>query len=128
MLPPRSYLDSPVQDYQEKALQDLVDEMLHVAGLENSHRQNFIPFLILCQHPNGGSTKRIPFRRERCYPGYLDTSIERTESPVIQRLCQELAGKLYEPLEMHINKKLMTFLNYVVLNLERASSRARRRR
>jgi hypothetical protein len=124
-----SYLYQPVTQHEEKDLRDLINEILHVSGLETLPEQNFVPFLIFCQNNRGHGAKRIPFRTSRAYPGYLETPIAKIQSEPILDLCGELAGVIYESLEFHRNRKLMAFLNHVVLTLDRrARSPVKKRR
>ncbi len=50
----------------------------------------------------------------------------KIKSSAIQELCSELAAANHESLEMHMNRKLMTFLNYIVRVLDRKPARRRR--
>jgi hypothetical protein len=119
------YLDRPLSEIGDADVQRLMQEMLHASGLQNAS-QNFVPFLILCQHPGGAGSDRIPFHISRTHPGFLETRIDKITSSSIHQLCKDLAGLIYEPLEMHSNRKLMTFLNHVVRVLERRGNRRRR--
>lgn len=102
--------------------------MLDASGLQTGTSQNFVPFLDLCLHPGGGGTHRIPFHPNRTRPGFLETRIEKLHSHSVAQLCQELAAVIYEPLEMHINRKLMTFLNHFNLSLKRTATKLGRKR
>jgi hypothetical protein len=121
------YLTLPVAEIDDKDFAQLVQEMIHASGIQLV-TQSFVPFLISCQHPDGGGTARIPFRPARTFPGLLETRIDKITSNSIQELCQEVAATIDESLEMHANTKLMTFLIYVVRALEKKSKRSRRRR
>ena len=78
-------------------------------------------------HPMGASSPRVPLHPLRTRPGYLETKIEQLGSTCILKLCEELATVIREPLEMHVNRKLMTFFNNVVRQLETQSKRTKRR-
>jgi hypothetical protein len=123
------YLDQPIEKLiAEEDLSQLLQELTDASGIE--HRAlplHFVPFLNLCEHPMGASSKLVPLHPLRTRPGYLETQIEKLGSASISKLCEELAAVIHEPLEMHVNRKLMTFFNHVVRQLERQSKRTKRR-
>jgi hypothetical protein len=121
------YLDRPVSQFEDEDIGRLIDEMLHASGI-GSTSQNFVPFLISCQHPGGAGTVRVPFHLNRTRPGFLETRLDKISSQTIQQLCGEVAAVIGEPLEMHINRKLMTFLNHVVRSPDRQAKRTARNR
>jgi hypothetical protein len=121
------YLDRPVSHIEDEDIGQLIDEMSHASGIGSAF-QNFVPFLISCQYPGGAGTVRVPFHLNRTRPGFLETRLDKIPSRAIQQLCGELAAIIHEPLEMHINRKLMTFLNHVVRSLEQQGKRIGRKR
>ena len=80
-----------------------------------------------CCYPFGYGTKRQPLHPARAYPGYLEQRIDRIASEEIRKLCRELAIAVNQGIEMHENKKLMTFLNFAVRELEKMGNRTRKR-
>jgi hypothetical protein len=114
--------------YGEEDLSQLLQELTDASGVE--HRGvalPFLPFLIFCMQPLGAGSPRVPLHPRQTRPGYLKTKIEKLGSASILRLCEELATVIRESLEMHVNRKLMTFLNHVVRQLEKQSKRTIRR-
>lgn len=112
----------------EEDISQLLQELTEASGI--SHRGvalHFLPFLIWCMHPMGGSSPRVPLHPRQTRPGYLETKIDKLDSGSILRLCEELATVIREPLEMHVNRKLMTFFNHVVRQAEALSKRTKRR-
>lgn len=86
---------------------------------------HFLPFLIFCMHPMGAGSPRVPLHLLQTRPGYLETKIDKLGSASILKLCDELAAVIREPLEMHVNRKLMTFFNHVVRKAETQSKRTK---
>jgi hypothetical protein len=123
------YLDQPIGELMaEQDLAQLLQELTDASDIE--HRDlplHFVPFLIFCQHPMGASSPRVPLHPRRTRPGFLETRIEKLGSVSILKLCEELAAVIREPLEMHVNRKLMTFFNHVVRQLAKQSKRTKRR-
>jgi hypothetical protein len=124
------YLDQSVGKLTaEEDLSQLLQELTDASGIDHQGAAalHFLPFLIFCMHPMGASSGRVPLHPRRTRPGYLETKIEKLSSPRILKLCEELATVIHEPLEMHVNRKLMTFLNHVVRQAETQSKRTKRR-
>ena len=123
------YLDQPIGKLMaEEDFSQLLQELTDASGID--HRGvalHFLPFLIFCMHPMGASTPRVPLHPLITRPGYLETKIEKLGSASILKLCEELATVIREPLEMHVNRKLMTFFNHVVRQIETQSKRTKRR-
>jgi hypothetical protein len=123
------YLDQPIGDLiVDEDFAQLLQELTDASGVD--HRGlplHFLPFLIFCEHPMGASSRRVPLHPRQTRPGFLETRIEKLGSASILRLCDELAVVIREPLEMHINRKLMTFFNHVVRQLAAQSKRPKRR-
>jgi hypothetical protein len=124
------FLDSPVgQLAVENDFLQLLEELTNACGVD--HRSaatlHFLPFLNFCLHPMGGGSPCVPLHLRQTRPGYLETKIEKLGSSNILQLCEELAAVIREPLEMHVNKKLMTFFNLVVRQTKRQSKRRNRR-
>jgi hypothetical protein len=121
----RSIREIPIGEHTDPDILALLAELEHAAGVDTSSvkSQPFIPFLMLAVHPQGGGTKREPLHPSRTHPGFLETRIGRIESAEIQALCRELAAVIEQPLEMYINRKLMTFLNLVIRTLEKKARR-----
>lgn len=113
----------------EEDLSQLLQELTDASGVDHRGAAviHFLPFLIFCQHPMGAGSPRVPFHHLRTRPGYLETKIEKLGSASILKLCGELADVIREPLEMHVNRKLMTFFNYVVRRADAQSKRPKRR-
>jgi hypothetical protein len=112
----------------EEEFSQLLQELTDASGID--HRGlplHFLPFLIFCMHPMGASSRRVPLHPLRTRAGYLETKIEKLGSASMLKLCEELAAVIREPLEMHVNRKLMTFFNYVVRQVETQSKRTKRR-
>jgi hypothetical protein len=124
------YLDLQVGRLSaEEDFSHLLQELTDASGID--HRDStlhFLPFLIFCMHPMGAGSSRVPLHPLRTRPGYLETKIDKLGSARIVKLCEELAAVIREPLEMHVNRKLMTFFNYVVRKVEAQSKRTKRRR
>ena len=112
----------------EEDLSQLLQELTDASGVEpHGLPLHFLPFLIFCQHPMGASSPRVPLHPRQIRPGYLETRLEKLGSTSIPKLCEELAAVIREPLEMHVNRKLMTFFNHVVRQTGAPSKRAKRR-
>ncbi|HWM23282.1 MAG TPA: hypothetical protein VNP98_00535 [Chthoniobacterales bacterium] len=112
----------------EEDFSQLLQELTDASGID--HRGltlHFLPFLIFCMHPMGASSPRVPLHPLRTRPGYLETKIEKLGSASVLKLCEELATVIREPLEMHVNRKLMTFFNHVIRQVEIQSKRTKRR-
>lgn len=112
----------------EEDLSQLLQELTEASGID--HRGvalHFLPFLIFCMHPMGASSPRVPLHPLITRPGFLETKINKLGSASILKLCEELAAVIREPLEMHVNRKLMTFLNRVVREVETRSKPRKRR-
>jgi hypothetical protein len=127
----QNYLDQPVAKLMaEQDLSQLMQELTDASGVD--HRSaatlHFLPFLIFCQHPMGAGSPRVALHPSQTRPGYLETKLEKLGSASILRLCEELAAVIREPLEMHVNRKLMTFFNHVVRQSETQGKRTKRRR
>jgi|ERR1051325_2653956 hypothetical protein len=127
------WLDMAIGQIDDADVGRLVAEMYDAAGVNAGlfSTQRFLPFLIALQKPWHAGYKRTPFHSKYTRPGFLETAIVKIQSESIQGLCSELAHVIAEPLEMHVNRKLMSFLNYCVLTLEkrqRARDRARSKR
>jgi len=122
-----AHRNQPIGKIADPDLNALIDELADAAGVQRRTccALPFLPFLMLCVHPGGAGSKRVPLHPSRTRPGLLETPIQKIESPVIHELCGELAGILYESLEMRITKKLMTFLNYVARKHEQKAKRLR---
>jgi len=117
-----NYLDIPVEQFEDEDLVGLINEMSAAAPAGSAFRsQRFIPFLIGSQKPWANEYKRTPFHPKHTLPGFLERPLRtiESESNSIAELCRQLAALIDEPFEMHINQKLMTFLNSVVLHLDR---------
>jgi hypothetical protein len=123
------YLDQPVGKLMaQEDFAQLLQELTDASGID--HRGvalHFLPFLIFCMHPKGAGSPRVPLHPLHTRPGYLETKIEKLGSAGILRLCQELATVIRESLEMHVNRKLMTFFNHVVRQVDSQSKRPKRR-
>ena len=78
-------------------------------------------------HPRGAGSPRVPLHPSQTRPGYLETKIEKLDSTSILRLCEELAAVIHESLEMHVNRKLMTFFNHVVRRVDMQAKRTKHR-
>jgi hypothetical protein len=124
------YLDQPIGKIMaEEDFSQLLQELTEASGID--HRGvalHFLPFLIFCMHPMGATSPRVLLHPLRTRPGYLETKIAKLGSASILKLCEELAAVIREPLEMHVNQKLMTFFNHVVRQVEKQSKRTKRRR
>jgi hypothetical protein len=123
------YLDQPVEKLVvAEDFSQLLQELTDATGI--NHRGaalHFLPFLIFCLHPMGAGSRLVPLQRLLTRPGFLETRIEKLRSAGILKLCEELAVVIREPLEMHVNRKLMTFFNHVVRRVEAQSKRPKRR-
>jgi hypothetical protein len=124
------YLDQPIGKLvAEEDISQLLQELTDASGV--GHRDeavlHFLPFLVFCMHPMGAGSPRVPLRPLQTRPGYLETKIEKLGSSSILKLCEELAAVIHEPLEMHVNRKLMTFFNQVVRQADTQTKRAKRR-
>jgi hypothetical protein len=124
------YLDQPIGKLvAEEDFSRLLQELTDASGID--HRDvalHFLPFLIFCMHPMGAGSPRVPLHPLQTRPGYLETKIGKLGSASILKLCEELAAVIRESLEMHVNRKLMTFLNHVVRQVEAQGKRTQRRR
>ncbi|HSV63854.1 MAG TPA: hypothetical protein VLH83_10965 [Chthoniobacterales bacterium] len=123
-------MDQPIGELTiEEDFSQLLQELTDASGID--HRAatalRFLPFLILCEHPQGGGSQRVPLHPRQTRPGYLETKIDKLASTSILQLCQELAAVIHESLEMHVNRKLMTFFNHVVRQSDAQIKRAKRR-
>ena len=123
------YLDQPIGELKaDEDFSQLLQELTDASGVEHhALALPFLPFLIFCMHPLGAGSPRVPLHLRQTRPGYLETKIEKLDSASILRLCEELATVIREPLEMHVNRRLMTFFNHVVRQAEMQSRRAKRR-
>jgi hypothetical protein len=123
------YLDQPIGKLMaEEEFSQLLQELTEASGVDHvGLPSHFLPFLIFCMHPMGASSPRVPLHPRRTRPGYLETKIEKLGSASILKLCDELAEVVREPLEMHVNRKLMTFFNHVVRRAEAHGKRTKRR-
>ncbi|HEX8898619.1 MAG TPA: hypothetical protein VF751_07975 [Chthoniobacterales bacterium] len=124
------YLDQPIGKLTaDEDLSQLFQEVTDASGVD--HRAaatlHFLPFLIFSQHPLGAGSPRVPLHPRQTRPGYLETRLENLGSASILKLCEELAAVIREPLEMHMNRKLMTFFNHVVRQDKAQSKRPKRR-
>jgi len=122
-------LDQPIGKLTaEEDFSQLLQELTDASGVD--HRGvtlHFLPFLIFCMHPMGAGSSPVPLHSLQTRPGYLETKIEKLGSASILKLCEELATVIREPLEMHVNRRLMTFFNDVVRKVETQSKRTKRR-
>jgi hypothetical protein len=124
----RRYLDRPISEFHEEELVALLDELTHASGIDNRKTAtHFVPFLILCMHPSGGNSPRLPLHPSRTRPGYLEMQVNRIQSGAIRELCRELIAAIYEPIQMHENKKLMTLFNFTVRVMEKKRKKPRSR-
>jgi hypothetical protein len=123
------YLDQPVGKLMvDDDFSQLLQELTDASGIDHRGAAlHFLPFLIFCMHPMGASSPRVSLHPLQTRPGYLETKIEKLGSTSILKLCEELATVIREPLEMHVNRKLMTFFNHVVRQVETQSKRPKRR-
>jgi len=123
------YLDQPIgRLVAEEDFSQLLQELTDASGIDHhGGTLHFLPFLIFCMYPMGAGSRRMPLHPRHTRPGYLETKIEKLGSAGILKLCEELAIVIREPLEMHVNRKLMTFFNHVVHQVERQSKRRKRR-
>lgn len=123
------YLDQPIGKLSaEEDFSQLLQELTDASGIEDpSGTLHFLPFLIFCMHPMGASSPRVPLHPLQTRPGYLETKIEKLGSVSILKLCEELAAVIREPLEMHVNRKLMTFFNHAVRQVDTQSKRTKSR-
>jgi hypothetical protein len=125
------YLDQPIGKLvAEEDFSQLLQEITDASGIDHrgAAALHFLPFLNFCMHPMGAGSPRVPLHPRQTRPGYLETKIEKLGSANILELCEELAAVICEPLEMHVNRKLMTFFNRVVRQVETQSKRTKRRR
>lgn len=104
-----------MQDITDPDISGLLKELEHATGIPRGQLP-FLPHLILCLHPSGAGTRRIPLHPSRTVPGALETPIAKIESAAIREVCAEIAATRYESLELHVTKKLMTYFNRVVLD------------
>jgi hypothetical protein len=125
------YLDQPVAKLiAEEDFSQLLQELSEASGVDyrDCVTLHFLPFLDFCMHPTGAGSPRVLLHPHQTRPGYLETKIEKLDSSVILELCQELAAVIRESLEMHMNRRLMTFFNHVVRRVHAQSKRPKRRR
>jgi len=121
------WLDQPIREFPDGALSDLLKELTAASGVEHKGSPiHFTPFLIHCLHPQGGGTPRVLLNQQRTRPGYLETRIDKIESREIMELFEELAGVIFVHPQMHENKKLMAFFNFVVRALEKKRPKRKR--
>lgn len=123
-----SPLDERLSDLRDRDLLGLIAELDHVTGLRyrNSDALPLQPYLVLCLYPQGAGTKRKSLDSKCAPPGFLTTRLDRISSESIQLLCQDLAVRAGEGIEMHASHKLLTFLNSVLRKL--TNQRKKRRR
>jgi hypothetical protein len=106
----------------------LLQELTDACGVDHRGATlHFLPFLIFCMHPMGAGSPGVPLHPSQTRPGYLETRIGKLDSASILTLCEELAAVICESLEMHVNRKLMTFFNHVVRRVDIQSRRTKRR-
>jgi hypothetical protein len=111
---PMKYLDQRLFEIHNTPILEFLAELEHASRLSRTGLENLTLFLFMtqCLYPNGAGTKRIPLHPHSMpVAGYLGTPIERLRGTSLYELCEELAYRANLPLEMHINRKLMTFLN-----------------
>ena len=125
------HLDQPIVNLMaEPDFSQPLQELSEASGVDyrDCAALHFLPFLIFCMHPKGAGSPRIPLHPHHTRPGYLETKIHKLDSTHILELCQELAAVIHESLEMHVNRKLMTFFNYAVREVHAQGKRPKPRR
>lgn len=117
MVSKMAHLDQRLLDINNGLILELLTEIEHATQVSRRGFETLPLFLYLtqCLYPNGGSEKRVPLRADMTpVTGLLGTRVEKLAGSTLYELCEELAVRARVPLEMNINKKLMTFINLTI--------------
>jgi hypothetical protein len=109
-----NYLDQHLFEIHNTTILEFLAELEHASRVNRSGLETLTLFLYMtqCLYPNGAGTKRVRLHSANTpVPGHLGTPIERLRGTSLYELCEELARRANLPIQLHVTRKLMTFLN-----------------